>query len=191
MGGRSRFSTLSICHCGISGLQRKSGFGRQRASSGRPWRWRLFARSMTRSDFWRDIAAPRGGRLARLIRRNLDRRSWTSATAAAPSPIAPPTRFTDPERASPTAYTPRTLDSSATGARRSAVWTDAPVTTKPCASSKTPQPRSHSVSGSAPANTHRLRTWFAVSAPEDMDASLPAHQHRVARANQVLPIPMG
>jgi hypothetical protein len=53
---------------------------------------------------------------------NLDRRSWTSATAAAPSPIAPPTRFTDAERTSPTAYTPGTLDSSATGARQSAVW---------------------------------------------------------------------
>ena len=36
--------------------------------------------------------------------------------AAAPSPIAPPTRFTDPDRTSPTAYTPGTLDSRAAGA---------------------------------------------------------------------------
>jgi hypothetical protein len=43
-------------------------FWQAATSSGRPWRWRLFARSMTRSDFWADIAAPRGGLLARPIR---------------------------------------------------------------------------------------------------------------------------
>ena len=40
-----------------------------------------------------------------------------SATAAAPSPIAPPTRFADPERTSPTANTPGMLDSSDAGMR--------------------------------------------------------------------------
>jgi hypothetical protein len=38
--------------------------------------------------------------------------AWSCATTAAPSPIAPPTRFADPERTSPTANTPRILDSS-------------------------------------------------------------------------------
>jgi hypothetical protein len=40
---------------------------------------------------------------------------WSCATTAAPSPIAPPTRFADPERTSPTANTPGILDSSGNG----------------------------------------------------------------------------
>ena len=44
-----------------------------------------------------------------------DRCWWICATTAAPSPIAPPTRLTEPERTSPTANTPGTLDSSAAG----------------------------------------------------------------------------
>src|SRR4249920_2414752 len=39
--------------------------------------------------------------------------SW--ATTAAPSPIAPPTRLTEPERTSPTAKMPATLDCSESG----------------------------------------------------------------------------
>jgi hypothetical protein len=52
--------------------------------------------------------APRCGHRA-------ERYAWMSATAAAPSPIAPPTRLTDPDRTSPTTYTPGTLDSRAAG----------------------------------------------------------------------------
>src|SRR6266508_1533571 len=79
------------------------------------------------------------------------RYSWISATAAAPSPIAAPTRFTEPERTSPTANTPGTLDSSdiTPGATLEQAL---PVSTKPCESSTTPQPLSQSVSGSAPTN---------------------------------------
>jgi len=58
------------------------------------------------------------------------------------------------------------------------------VTTKPCASSTTPQPRSHSVSGSAPTNTNRLRTRFAASAPVRLSPGNGPHQHRAARAHR-------
>jgi hypothetical protein len=45
---------------------------------------------------------------------------WIRATAAAPSPIAPPTRFAEPERTSPTANTPGTVDSSGSEIRPAA-----------------------------------------------------------------------
>src|ERR1700689_3760678 len=38
------------------------------------------------------------------------RKACSSGTTAAPSPMAPPTRLTEPERTSPTAKTPVTLD---------------------------------------------------------------------------------
>src|SRR6476661_1916386 len=68
---------------------------------------------------------------------------WICATTLAPSPIAPPTRFTEPERTSPIAKTPGTLVASGKLA-------SAPVFTKPFASIATSQPSSHAVSGSAP-----------------------------------------
>ena len=40
---------------------------------------------------------------------------WINATTAAPSPMAPPTRFTEPERTSPTANTPGAFDASGAG----------------------------------------------------------------------------
>src|SRR5882672_6619754 len=40
------------------------------------------------------------------------RKPCSAATTCAPSPIAPPTRLTDPERTSPTANTPGTVVSS-------------------------------------------------------------------------------
>jgi hypothetical protein len=64
---------------------------------------------------------PNDGRLPwpTFLRRHpeLDKCSWMSAADAAPSPIAPPTRFTDPDRTSPPAHRPGTLDSRATGTR--------------------------------------------------------------------------
>src|SRR4029078_13456250 len=43
------------------------------------------------------------------------RQPWSWATTAAPSPIAPPTRFTEPLRTSPTAKTPGTVVSRVAG----------------------------------------------------------------------------
>ena len=71
---------------------------------------------------------------------------WISATTAAPSPIAPPTRLTEPERTSPTAKTPGTLVSSAVAGRAGKpALASEPVCTKPCLSTATPQPASQSV----------------------------------------------
>jgi hypothetical protein len=80
----------------------------------------------------------------------------------APSPIAAPTRLTDPERTSPTANTPGRHDSS--DAPFSAPHA-APVTTKPLRSTSIPEPRSQSVSGSAPANRNRWRQDSEVARP--------------------------
>jgi hypothetical protein len=89
-----------------------------------------------------------------------------SATAAAPSPMAPPTRLTEPERTSPTANTPGTLDSSAVAGRAGKpLLAAAPVSTKPCLSTVTPQPSSQDVSGSAPTNKKMLRAGQSCSAP--------------------------
>ena len=93
------------------------------------------------------------------------RKPCSAATTCAPSPIAPPTRLTDPERTSPTANTPGTDVSSADGGRLSPLPHCAPVTTKPPRSTMTPQPSSQSVAGSAPTNRNRLRISTAVSSP--------------------------
>src|SRR5712664_3131982 len=80
------------------------------------------------------------------------RKPCSAATTCAPSPIAPPTRLTDPERTSPTANTPHVLVRRFAGRSMSATnagFAAAPVLTKPCGSTSTPQSRSHAVSGSA------------------------------------------
>src|ERR1700710_28537 len=93
------------------------------------------------------------------------RNPCNAATTWAPSPMAPPTRFTDPERTSPTAKTPGTLDCSGLVALPTSFVQRAPVTTKPALSNPTPQPASHAVAGSAPANRKRLRTSFTAVSP--------------------------
>src|SRR5690348_3490178 len=80
------------------------------------------------------------------------RKPCSAATTCAPSPIAPPTRFTEPERTSPTANTPGTDVSSGDASCPSFGLHDAPVTTKPPRSTITPQPSSQPVAGSAPTN---------------------------------------
>src|SRR5215467_3278521 len=94
------------------------------------------------------------------------RKPCSAATTCAPSPIAPPTRLTEPERTSPTANTPGTEVSRVeTGLPR--LSSDcAPVTTKPPRSSVTPQPPSQEVAGSAPTNRKRLRMSELYSSGE-------------------------
>src|SRR5229473_4577917 len=94
------------------------------------------------------------------------RKPCSAATTCAPSPIAPPTRLTDPERTSPTANTPGT-EVSSSGTGRPWFCSDcAPVTTNPPRSSVTPQPASQPVAGSAPANRNRLRMSALLSSPD-------------------------
>src|SRR5712671_6071475 len=94
------------------------------------------------------------------------RKPCNAATTCAPSPMAPPTRLTDPERTSPTANTPGTEVSSG-GTGRPRFCSDcAPVTTKPPRSSVTPQPSSQPVAGSAPANRNRLRISRVLSSAD-------------------------
>src|ERR1700733_14336174 len=94
------------------------------------------------------------------------RNPCSAATTCAPSPIAPPTRLTDPERTSPTANTPGTEVSSA-DARPALFLHCAPVTTKPPRSTITPQPLSQPVAGSAPTNRNRLRNSVVVHSPDN------------------------
>src|SRR5437868_6836349 len=82
------------------------------------------------------------------------RKPCSAATTCAPSPIAPPTRLTDPERTSPTANTPGTVVSSC-AAGRPFPCAGTPVSTKPPRSTLTPQPSSQVVAGSAPTNRKR------------------------------------
>src|SRR6267142_3067297 len=90
------------------------------------------------------------------------RKPCNAATTCAPSPIAPPTRLTDPERTSPTANTPGTVVSScATGRPFPSAGT--PVSTNPARSTLTPQPSSQLVAGSAPTNKNRLRISSAFT----------------------------
>src|SRR6202047_3177438 len=94
------------------------------------------------------------------------RKPCSPATTWAPSPIAPPTRLTEPERTSPTANTPGTEVSSDDAAFPRCRSDCAPVTTKPPRSSVTPQPSSQPVAGSAPTNRNRLRISAKVSSPD-------------------------
>src|SRR5665213_1412349 len=70
------------------------------------------------------------------------RKACSAATTWAPSPIAPPTRLTEPDRTSPTAKTPGTEVSSADDRLRCPPLPGAPVMTKPARSTITPQPLS-------------------------------------------------
>src|ERR1700712_4819997 len=94
------------------------------------------------------------------------RNPCNAATTWAPSPIAPPTRLTDPDLTSPTANTPGTDVSSAEARSLPAFLHCAPVTTKPPRSTMTPQPSSQLVAGSAPTNKNRLRISMSVSSPD-------------------------
>src|SRR5215213_530046 len=84
------------------------------------------------------------------------RKPCSAATTWAPSPIAPPTRLTEPERTSPTANTPGTEVSSGGTGRSPFFPCCTPVSTKPARSTLTPQPSSQLVAGSAPTNKNRL-----------------------------------
>src|ERR1700738_4548403 len=94
------------------------------------------------------------------------RKPCNAATTCAPSPIAPPTRLTDPERTSPTANTPGTEVSSPETSAPSPFLYCAPVITKPPRSTMTPQPSSQPVAGSAPTNRNRLRMSVVLSSPD-------------------------
>src|SRR3984957_831054 len=99
------------------------------------------------------------------------RKACSSGTTAAPSPMAPPTRLTEPERTSPTAKTPVTLDWCFVPSRTSLPDrpgegpASKPVFTKPFLSRVIPQSRSQSVAGSAPMKRNRLRIARSVSSP--------------------------
>src|SRR6202163_2125291 len=94
------------------------------------------------------------------------RKPCNAATTCAPSPIAPPTRLTDPERTSPTANTPGTEGSSADAICPSLLLHCAPVSTNPPRSTMRPQPWSQLVAGSAPTNRNRLRISALASSPD-------------------------
>src|SRR5882757_2258017 len=93
------------------------------------------------------------------------RKPCNAATTCAPSPIAPPTRLTEPERTSPTANTPGT-DVSSAEASCPPFLHSSPVTTKPPRSTITPQPSSQPVAGSAPTNRNRLRMSMVLCSPD-------------------------
>src|SRR5246127_358576 len=94
------------------------------------------------------------------------RKPCSAATTCAPSPIAPPTRLTEPERTSPTANTPGTEVSSCESGRPRLRSDCAPVTTKPPRSTVTPQPPSQPVAGSAPTNRNRLGMSAVFVSPD-------------------------
>src|SRR3989442_2191232 len=100
-----------------------------------------------------------GRRAAGAVALGRDRKLWICATTAAPSPIAPPTRLTEPARTSPIANTPATL-----------VWrgsaASCAVVTKPLSSTATSQSLSHSVLGSAPRNMNTWRIGRVSFSPE-------------------------
>src|SRR6202163_584956 len=95
----------------------------------------------------------------------------SSAPTTAPSPMAAPTRLTDPDRTSPEANTPRTLVSSGSGRpdplfdRRASYGMSDPVKTKFLASKATPLSLSQAVAGSAPMKRKTWRIGFSVSSP--------------------------
>src|SRR3954470_2494424 len=111
------------------------------------------------------------------------RKPCSAATTCAPSPIAPPTRLTEPERTSPTANTPGTEVSSGDACCPSFCLHCVPVTTQPPRSTITPQPSSQPVAGSAPTNRKRLRMSMPLSSPDSRlrqrtrssEAPAPAH----------------
>src|SRR5258706_10470412 len=96
------------------------------------------------------------------------RTACSSAAATAPSPIAAPTRLTDPDRTSPEANTLRTLVSSGSGwpnplfDRRASGGISEPVNTKFLVSKATPLSLSQAVAGSPPIKRKTWRSGFFV-----------------------------
>src|SRR3981081_1799759 len=99
------------------------------------------------------------------------RTACSSAPTTAPSPIAAPTRLTDPDRTSPEANTPRTLVSSDSGRpdtlfdRRAEGVISEPVKTKFLVSKATPLSLSQLVAGSAPMKRKIWQIGFSVYLP--------------------------
>ena len=104
-------------------------------------------------------------------RRHLRERHVVPPQRTAPSPIAAPTRLTDPDRTSPMANTPRTLVSSGSGRpdrlfdQPTSDGTSEPVRMKFLASKMTALSLSQVVAGSAPMKRKRWRIGFSVSSP--------------------------
>src|SRR6202171_2202476 len=102
-----------------------------------------------------------------------------SAPTTAPSPIAAPTRLTEPDRTSPEANTLRTLVSSGSGRpdplfdRRASGGMSDPVRMKFLPSKATPLSLSQPVAGSAPMKQKTWRTGFSISSARQIVA--PAH----------------
>ena len=80
------------------------------------------------------------------------------------SPMAAPTRFTEPQRTSPTAKIPRPRSPAAAALARSR-RTSAPVRMKPFSSRGMPQPVSQLAAGSAPVKRNRWAMACCSSAP--------------------------
>src|SRR6185295_3366694 len=107
----------------------------------------------------RECSARQVGTSARLFFYLAPRKVWICETTAAPSPMAPPTRLTEPARTSPIAKTPGTLVSSDSDPL-------CPVVTKPLSSSATSQSASQAVLGSAPGKRNTLRIGRLWRSPE-------------------------
>ena len=89
------------------------------------------------------------------------RKACSAATTCAPSPTAAATRLIEPA-----AHVADREHAAAAGLQRSPVAAGVcPVSTKPLASSATPDPASQSVFGSAPMNRNRWRIGARVSSP--------------------------
>ena len=117
----------------------------------------------------------------------LTRRPYISASAPctrwieiAPSPTADATRFTFPERMSPTAKTAGKLVSSICGDRPRGHFCGAlartgsrsrPVRMKPCRS-RTTQPRSQSLRGDAPVITKTCRMSRVILSPDNRSSQV-------------------
>src|SRR5204862_280257 len=99
--------------------------------------------------------------------------SW--ATTAAPSPMAAPTRFTEPERTSPTAKIPSTPVSSG-NRTRSVEPTSAPVRMKPLSSRGMPQPASQPAVGEVE-DVYWIRARALGSAVQPLDLGGEAELH--------------
>jgi hypothetical protein len=115
--------------------------------------------------------SPLASHLAHRYRLAVGKRRVQLRPTTAPSPIAAPTRLTDPDRTSPAANTPRTLVSSGNGRpgpsfdRPPLKGTSDPVGMKFLLSNAIPLPLSQAVAGSAPMNRNTWRIGLSVSSP--------------------------
>src|SRR5216684_4068672 len=107
-------------------------------------------------------ASTRLARAAVESRRERNVCSW--ATTAAPSPMAAPTRFTEPQRTSPMAKIPSTPVSNGSSSRP-VERTSAPARTKPFSSSGMPHPASQLAAGSAPVKRNKWEMACSSSFP--------------------------